>query len=476
MQCDVRVADDKSPWLENTKCVVLLGEYAMHHWVPSTRDNTLNEMRGSPLVTRNNIPAIATFFPQDAADFKSYEQQYNTESKEYVGDEATDDKDDEGDVKRFSPTKRSNYAFWIKADLGKCKRILKDGGVVKRDYSEPKYKIYPSSDEVINILQTTENQWLDFDIETDYEEQNLLCFSFTFDGVNIYCVPVLNHEYQWAYSGLHYILRALDRAIRRNRLVCHNGAGFDFPVLGWKYQIPIYETWDTMIAMHRCFPDIEKSLGHVTSYWINEIFHKDSDSRSYFTAEHVNKKLLYCGKDVYTMSWIRTAIQKYAKTIPGLEESIAVAQRSIRPYTICSLQGIPYDEQLRQSKISTNDRLMTQYLRIINLLIGEAGMEQIKSCLKGKAKSTFPSSNKQCVEYFHNILGYPIVQRNPPDQHGVRNVSLAKRAMLKLRLKNENPVIDLVNAYRYTRLETTTPLGFTPWKDENNKIIKPTSD
>lgn len=468
-QCDIRVMEDSTPWIDGTKCVLLLGEAAMHKYAPVTRDNTLNEMRGSPLMI-GEMPAVASFFPQDAADIKNYESEHNQESKEFTGDgEGQSSEEDEGDVKRFSNTKRSNYAFWLRADTNRAKQIL-SGRIPQRQ--EPQYRIYPSSDEVISVLSKEKDGVMDFDIETDYEEQNLLCFAFSFDGKTIYSVPVLNHNYQWAYSNLHFILRALAVAFRDNTVCAHYGHAFDFPVMARKYRIPVYKCWDTLMAMHRCFPDIEKSLGHCMSYWLWEMFHKDSDSQAYFTQEHMMTKLRYCAKDVFGMGGVRRAIMAYSKTIPGLEASIQCAMDSIVPYVTTSLMGIPYDENKRQSKVKENDRLMNQYLRIINLLIGEQGMADIRKCVK-KASFAFPSSNKQCVEYFHNILGYSVVMRGKPDQHGTRNPSLAKKAMLKLRLKENNPVIDFCNIYRYTKLETTTPLGFLPWKDDQNRIVKP---
>ena len=80
------------------------------------------------------------------------------------------------------------------------------------------------------------------DIETDYEEQNLQCFAFSFDGITIYSVPILDFNYRWAYSSAHLILRALAVAIRDNILVAHNGASFDFFVLAFKYKIVINNT------------------------------------------------------------------------------------------------------------------------------------------------------------------------------------------------------------------------------------------
>lgn len=468
MQCDLRVMEDKSPFLEGTKCILVMGETAMKQWIPETRENTLNEMRGS-VFSIQGIPAIPSYFPQDAADVVNHERTHNVNSKEYsVGDESDDEDSQEADAKGLSATKRSNYGFWLRADTRKCKEIIKFGkDSFIHDGQRPVYKVYPSSEEVIQVLTKTKGQFLYFDIETDYEEQNLLCFAFSFDGHTIYSVPVLNHNYNWAYSSLHFVLRALAIAIRDNIIVAHNGASFDFRVLAQKYHIPIgKKSYDTMMAMHRCFPDVEKSLGHCTSYWTWERFHKDSDSRAYFTQEQMMTKLRYCGKDVFTMALIHKAITKYAKTIPGLEAGIQCAMDSIRPYLITSLQGIRYSQEKVNALKQENDRLMMQYLRIIKLLVGEQGMEACEKAVKGKAKA-FPGSNTQVCEYFHELLGYPTVV---PRSEKTGKPSLAKKAMFLLALKFENPVITFTLLYRGVQKEYGT-LKFIPYKDDNNQVI-----
>src|ERR1017187_2974763 len=439
MQCDVRLMEDDSPILDGTKCILLLGESAMHKYLPETLLNTLGEMRGS-LMYYKTIPCIASYNPQEAVDPKAYENTHKKNSKDYISDDSVssnDDDEDEGDVKRHGKTKRANYCFWLKRDVWKVKAILSrlsnisitpksikpssesldrslfkasNSSNLKEDircqYTESprdayekqlRYIIFPPADEVINILTNTKGQHLYFDIETDYEEQNLQCFSFSFDGCTIYSVPVLDYNYRWAYSNLHHILRSLSIAIRDNTLVAHNGATFDFFVLAHKYHIPIgRRVYDTMIAMHRCFPDIEKSLGHCTSYWTWEKFHKDQDSLGYRTQEQMMARLKYCGKDVYTMYLIHQAITVYAKTIPGLEQSIEVAMSCIRPYLIATLQGIKVNESKVAEMVTENDRLMIQYNRMIELLIGDKGLEEIRG---GKKLGMFASSSKQCARY-----------------------------------------------------------------------------
>lgn len=461
MQCDIRLADDTTPLLPDTECLLLLGEHAMHKFLPETLGNSLNEMRGS-LMYHKGIPAIASYLPQDAVDLKNYEKENNPYAKDYSADSevsSSDEDEDEGDVKRHGKTKRANYSFWLKADTAKCKKILAGYSPV---VGKPKYIIYPSAKEVIDVLTNTKNEILFFDIETDIEECNLQCFSFSFDGSTIYSVPVLDYDYKWTYTNLYHILRALAVAIRDNTLVAHNGQTFDFFILAWKYHIPIVRTYDTMIAMHRCFPDIEKSLGHCVSYWTWEKFHKDENSIAYRTHDQMMDRLRYCGKDVYTMYLVYNAIESYAKTIPGLSDSIKAAMRCIRPYLTSTLQGIRVNEDKINSMCNENDRLMVQYNRMIEILIGEQGMKDIRGT--GKV-GMFAGSTKQCCTYFHELLGYPVMFRSKD----TGQPSLGKKSLYKLALKYNNPVLTLVNIYRSTKKETSR-LRFLPWIDDRPKV------
>jgi DNA polymerase I-like protein with 3'-5' exonuclease and polymerase domains len=221
-----------------------------------------------------------------------------------------------------------------------------------------------------------------------------------------------------------------------------------------------------MLAMHRCFPDLEKSLGHCVSMFTYERFHKDEDSTAYITHGQMMDRLRYCGKDVRTMFLTHKGIEAYAKTIPGLQHSIDTANDSIVPYLVTSLRGIKYNPTDVQKMCSENDELMMQYVRCCKLLIGEKGMGDVLAIVKGKPK-LFPGSNPQCAAYFHELLGYSVVARSKK----TGKPSLAKYAMFKLALKYENPVIQFVLAYRHVQKEFGT-LKFTPWKDDQNKIYE----
>jgi len=449
-QCDIRVKEDRENLLPGTKAVLLLGEEAAQVWL-NNKENTLNEIRGS-VYRINEIPHISSFFPQDAVDIKDYESTHN---EEYEREEDEDDKAPIDEKRRHGKTRRKNYRFWLQRDVQKCKLILKDK-ISPNPIPDPEYVIYPSSDLVISTLSNTENKLMFFDIETD-ERLNILCFSYSFGDRNIYCVPTLDHNWKWAYHNLHHIYRALARAVERNTVVAHNGANFDFYVLGKKYKIAIRDVKDTMLQQHRCFPEAERSLGHCTSLWTFEPFHKDEGDGGYYSSEQVRDKLRYCGKDVYTMMLIYYAQLEHARRNPGLRESFDQVNAAIRPYLTTCLTGIHYDQQKVKEIMAENDGLMMQYIRIINWFVGEKTISELRK----RFKSSLPGSNPQCCIYFHEKLGYPVVGRGKEKKDGSRNPSLAKKNLFKLKLKHDNPVIDLIIAYRETQKESGA-LKFNP--------------
>lgn len=463
-QCDIRTRFCKEPLLPNTKVVLLLGDMAMKDYLitkmPDLKDNHLGELRGSPYVI-DGIVYIASYSPQDCVDPQDYETRLNpflkiaalngTLRKEIEGD-AQPDADPTADKRRHGITSRDNYRFWLKQDIKKCVNIIKNDGKIPEAYASPNYIIYPSAATIIDTLSNVQEEFLDFDMETYSDLFAITCFSYSIgDSPDVFIVPIYRHDYTLAYDKITIckILRALAQAILRNTLVAHNGSGFDYMVLSYRYHIPINRVWDSMIAAHRCYPEIEKSLGHQTSLWTYEPFHKDEINFAFGSSEQAHKLWAYCGKDVWTMKLIRKAILEYAKKRPGLNESLEQAMASIKPYLITSLFGIKYNEVKVAEIMSENDRLMNQYLRIIRLLSG---------------RELNPGSPPQCVDYFHKQLGYPVVGYGKKKKDGTKGPSLNEKNMLKLRLKVNNPAIDFCLAYRQVAKESGS-LKFIPWKE-----------
>lgn len=456
-QCEVRTKEERGPLLPNTKVILLLGKDAFDLWTNDKSGNTLGEIRGSIFYV-NGIPAIPSYLPQDCMDAKDYESEHNellqgkdyTEPGEVVGAAKSE-------KRRHGVTARSNWRFWLRKDTEKAIRILLNDGKIPSSpgYFKPEYKLYPSAIEVVKDLRETRGSQLYLDIETD-ENFGLKCFGYSLDNSTISVVPIIDYQYKRAYLEVPEILRALAVACNNNTVISHNGSGFDWLVLPWKYNLLMGQSYyDTMLATHRCFPDIEKSLGHCTSLWTYEPFHKDEGSMSYGSFNDMRQLMQYCGKDVYTMMLIRRAIDDYAKTIPGLSESISQVNESVPAYLLMALTGIHFKQEQLDATMHENDQLMMHYNRFISYLIGEKAMLE----LNRKSKTSVPGSNAKCVHYFHNMLGYKVVARSVK----TKLPSLAKKAMYKLRLQQINPVIDFTLAYRELAKESGS-LKFEPWR------------
>ena len=440
-QCDIRLAEDRSAFLPNTKAVLLLGGKALKLW---TGLDSLQEIRGTPL-RLGDVSAIASFIPQDCCDTVDYESRLNPLAQ-HDDDDPYEDEDEEGNEKRHGRTKRSNYRFWLKKDTHKLINILEHG---VPDSPSVNYHIYPDIDEVLKVLRTTKGKSFYIDIETD-PVLNIKCIGFSFGLPDVYVVPFITHEYKPAYAGLASLFATIAIASRDNETVAHNGAQFDFLVLMAKYGIPMgRKLYDTMIAQHRCYPLVEKSLAHGISLWTHEPFHKDEagSHNHYRTHDDMMRLMKYCGKDIFTMILLKSAIDAYAISVPGLTASIAQANASIRPYLTTTLFGIRFDEEKRQAIIANNDRLATQYIRIMRVLTGPT----IKPLI----------SNKTCCAYFHDALDYKAVARSKK----TKKPNLGETSLLKLKLKNDNPVIDLLIAYR-GKIKESGSLKFTPLPEE----------
>lgn len=457
-QLDIRTLENKEPYLPGTNCVLALGEQAIKMF-PSL-STSLGEQRGSPIYTSSGIPVIFSYLPQDTQDIKDYESEFNpllnlsSEDSERDADKlsAQDEK------RRHGKTSRKHWAFWLQKDVEKAIILTQNNGKPPSTYdnTETSYIIYPPSESVISLLTSTKNQDFYFDIETD-ANLNITCFAFGFALDKIYVVPVIRHDYSYAYPNISNIFHALAICIRDNCAVAHNGAGFDFFVLAHKYRIPIGKrVYDTMLAQNRIYPEIEKSLGHCISLpWMFEPYHKDEGNFSYGTEAQAAQLWRYCGKDVSSLIRLKKAQTDYAKTKIGIRSSIDSVNSYIRPYLCTMLLGIRYDKSVLEKVMDENDKLMNQYIRMLELLIGKENLKTIR----GSGKSAMPGSPKQCVRYFHEMLNYAVVARTDEG-----NPKLDAKAMFKLKLKIENPVIDVILAYRRCSKESGS-LKFIPWKD-----------
>jgi len=442
-RCDIRTADTLNEnLLLNTTGILLLGESALKTWTTGYDGYTINELRGTPLNNKWGLPCLCSNLPQDAVDMVDHESRLNPHLQ--GRDTGAESGGDEEDSKfRHGKTRRHNYRFWLQRDTQK---------ILYRMGNPPtlpvfSVKIFPQADEIIKVLSSTRGQDLFFDIETD-GDYNITCFGFSFgDSSIVYSVPILRYDYSLAYGRTTYkIIWSLCLALCRNIAVIHNSS-FDLFILAWKYRLLFgRHIYDTMLAQHRCFPEAEKSLGHCLSAW-EAIWMPTHKDEGIFQPHNVDQEMQlwnYNAKDVIGMRYIKNEQLLYAAKTPGLEDSIRQSNSCIYSFLVNTLLGINIDVQKRSDMIAENDKLMTQYLRAVRMLVGP-GIDLL------------PSSSKSCVRYFHDIMGYPVVGRSKK----TGDASLDETNLLKLKLKQENPVIDFCIKYRQT-LKETGSLNFEP--------------
>ena len=332
----LQVATEPVTILPNTKVVLLLGDEAVAKYYPieDGKPTTLNDARGNPAMGKDGVIYICSYAPQDAADVKDYESPEGD-------DDDGEDLDDSSSVKSHGVTKRRNWKWWLKADIKKAFYLAKHGMAPEEDFN---IKLYPEIDEVINTLLTTHGEYLYLDIETA-AQQTLTCVGFNFsDSKNVYVVPWKTYQNTLTYSDnlCRKFIQALAVAMGRNTVVCHNAA-FDLLVLAYKYKIPLpRKVEDTMLMWHRCYPEVEKSLGHLISYFLNRRYHKGEGIYSPHNATQELQLYTYNGKDIVTTRGIHIGLKaELVKT--GAEKSADWANRMLRPYLTATLRGIKTD-------------------------------------------------------------------------------------------------------------------------------------
>lgn len=395
-QCEFRTMDDESSLRPGTKVVLLLGEESIR-WAGLNKDNTLNEVRGNVLAElHHGITVIATYAPQDAMDRKDYSSD-EEESNGSEGEEA---------LKRHGITKRRNWKWWMMQDIAKAVRLLNQENVVLDTMDNYGYSrnIYPS---ILSVTQHLKDSFYKIkealiisrdysphfylDIETD-RNLNITCIGFSFMAdKQIYVVPIKNYDNKLAYDAalIRNFIRWLALIMSITTVVTHNGM-FDLMVLALRYKIPFpKKTFDTMIAWHRCYPELEKSLGHLISYFLLRRYHKDD--ASYDPKNSADQILLmdYNANDVFTMRLIHERM--LAELVKRKAYNSAIfACSMMRPYLTMMFQGMKLDKEAFIKEYV----FLQRKKKIFDRCVGIVAKRPIN-----------PRSSKQVCKYLYEDLG-----------------------------------------------------------------------
>lgn len=443
---EIRTRAITAPYRPSTKVVLLCGEKALAKLgYPGER---LNALRGSPFLVDGTV-YIPTYHPQQCADRGNFEKAFNPHAHDTnEGSEDAEDRGDDTDVKDMGRTARRNFRFWFIQDVRKAIRIAREG----YHANNARYHTTLTSDGIIEKLRlTTSETPLYLDIETDPKTGRMICFGWSNSPHEIYVAPILRAglaELNFSEPALRIIMRELALAMARAKLVvCHN-ALFDLFILAWRYHIPAPKQsacYDTMVAHARIHVDVEKSLGHCTSLYTQQPYHKDEGNFSPANYIQWQQLLTYNAKDVETTALVCEAQQALAARDSGLAASISQGNALVRPLLLKSLRGVYIDKDRLCGRI---DELRKRALWFEENILCKLARHPLN-----------PRSPKQVAELLYTELGLPRSSDPTVSDTG-------KDALYRLALKYPLPILSTILHVRKTSKEAGQ-LSAKLWRDSH---------
>jgi len=395
--------------------ILALGEEACKMFAP---DDNLNKHRGYCLTHLSN-EVICTYAPIQAWEFKTSGDE----------DDEDDDTKDDGAEKDVARTKKSNYLFWIISDFNKLLRQ-------RKEFRPFKTTISPSIQDAVNFLDSIENRACVIDIETRIQDHSLDCIGVADCLRNQSMVIPFFLPSGTLYYGKDTarIWRSLYKLFRRPgvTIVGHNLA-FDLSILSAKYHLPIPPLlYDTMLAMHRQFPMVDKSLSHAISYYTSAPRNHKGDIRPNTTTQNFQDLLKYNAEDLRQTAAVMEAQQTFHLQDDKLKEAVDIANQLQVLTLTMSATGINIDT----SKLdATKDHLRRRY-------------EQLTRCIQILVddKESNPNSTQQVGEYLFEKLHYPVVEVTKTGAP-----STSAKSLYKLQLLQNTPLIPLVIEAKETK-------------------------
>lgn len=359
---DFRTIECREPLLPGTKVVLACGDRAtLTCGIPTNR---FHAMRGAP-ITKDGVVYIPTYHLQDACDVQNYEERLNPaliglKKVEEEAETKVEREESDASIKEYGKTSRKNFYAWTKYDIRKAARILKHG-VRKLITTEPQLLFSPT--EGASILDNLDLSVypLYLDLETDPLSGRIICCGFGITPNDVWSVSLQPRMYGSVEDlpSLARFYQALVRAFcRATQVVIHN-AQFDLFILSHIYKIPPpaqNKIYDTMVAHHRLYNGLEKSLGHCISLYTDEPYHKDTAIFTPHTREQLRQLLLYNARDVSTMALIHReqtidangfdarSGRANGATGSGMADSIRQANILIRPLLLKAIRGMVIDK------------------------------------------------------------------------------------------------------------------------------------
>lgn len=424
---DIRVlgtADMMRPFPFGSR-VLLLGEDALTIAGFTGQNLNLNKHRGYCLTVRSPVTntqhaAIATYHPIECWDFTQVEPSDD--------DDDTDGGDSEKDM---AATKRQNFFSWALHDFWKL-----------LTHAQPAWKIQPlpqpafleaTYDQIaawINALPAGAHVTLDIECRHD--------FSLDVIGIRANGQAFVIPWYRWdnimwfkSMRELGLIWRSLAKLFLRTdiTIVGHNLA-FDLAVLCVTLGLPLPQRlYDTMIAMHRTEPLLEKSLSHAISYYLCTPRNHKADICPNVSPNNFARLRQYNAEDLIRTEQLREAQIDRARTRPDYQTAIQQGNELLHATLMMSLTGIATDQR-------ASDAARDAYL------LHAKNMKRCCEVLTG-IKDFNPASPDQVGAYFYGKLRYPVTEITDTGAPAT-----GAKAMYSLQIAQQNPLIPLIIEFR----------------------------
>ena len=392
-------------------------------------DRNINKHRGYRKHIRN-VPAIVTYSHIDCWDFR---------------DDDADESDGDND-KDVSVTRRANYLYWAITDFNKLFRPA-------RPHSARVTTLSPDLRTVSDLLdRAPDGLLLSLDIETRPQDNTLDCIGLGFyvrSTWHIYTVRIYGPDNLLVHSqrDLARFWRSLTAALLNPRIlwIGHNLA-FDLSILHYNYRLPFpHRIHDTMLCMHRDNPFADKSLAHAISKYTDAGENHKGNFCPNTSQSNFAQLLKYNADDVYWTGEV--ALRQRA----DLTRTADFDQVNASQYVclIMSFTGIEIDTGRHAAEQARLALKAAQLERIIRILTNRPDFN--------------PNSGQQIADYFYTTLTY-----EPPTYTDSGAPATDEKSLLKLQLKQPNPVIPLILAYKETSKELST-LNFKPYEKRSTQ-------
>lgn len=392
-------------------------------------DRNINKHRGYRKHIRN-VPAIVTYSHIDCWDFR---------------DDESDESDGDND-KDVSVTRRANYLYWAITDFNKLFRPV-------RQHNARVTNLRPDLRAVSDLLdRAPDDLLLSLDIETRPQDNTLDCIGLGFFVKStwyIYVVPIYGPDNLLLHTQeqISKFWRSLSRSLLNPRItwIGHNLA-FDLSILHYYFRLPFpRRIHDTMLCMHRDSPFVDKSLAHAISRYTDAADNHKGNFCPNTSQSNFAQLLRYNSDDVY---WTGEVALRQREDVSRHADYQQVND-SQYVCLIMSFTGIVIDEDTHAKEIARLTLKAAQLERIIRILTDRPGFN--------------PNSGAQIADYFYTFLTY-----EPPSLTDSGAPATDEKSLLKLQLKQPNPVIPLILAYKETSKELST-LNFKPYEKRSTQ-------